>query len=324
MGRVGVTVEAGGGKTKKEIPMSHVTMKELLEAGVHFGHQTKRWNPKMKPYIFGARNGIYIVDLQKTVKMFRTACDFVTDTVAGGKSVLFVGTKKQARESVYEEANRCEQFYVHNRWLGGMMTNFQTIKQSIDRLNYLNTIENDGSINMFPKKERLKLGKERIKLDNNLGGIRLMSKLPGAVFIIDPKKESIAVREAKRLNIPIVAIVDTNCDPDDIDYVIPGNDDAIRAIRLIASRVANACLKGREQFEERAQAEADKSTEEESELAAAAAELKPGERKVISDGSEGPVVEIIRKTTADEAPAAETAVAENADTAPAEGENTGE
>jgi small subunit ribosomal protein S2 len=304
--------------------MSHVTMKELLEAGVHFGHQTKRWNPKMKPYIFGARNGIYIVDLQKTVKMFRTACDFVTDTVAGGKSVLFVGTKKQARESVYEEANRCEQFYVHNRWLGGMMTNFQTIKQSIDRLNYLNTIENDGSINMFPKKERLKLGKERVKLDNNLGGIRLMSKLPGAVFIIDPKKESIAVREAKRLNIPIVAIVDTNCDPDDIDYVIPGNDDAIRAIRLIASRVANACIKGREQFEERAQAEADKSTEEESELAVAAAELKPGERKVISDGSEGPVVEIIRKTTADEAPAAETAAAENADTAPAEGENTGE
>jgi small subunit ribosomal protein S2 len=318
-------VETGGGKTKnKEMKMSHVTMKELLEAGVHFGHQTKRWNPKMKPYIFGARNGIYIVDLQKTVKMFRNACQFITNTVAGGKSVLFVGTKKQARESVYEEANRCEQFYVHNRWLGGMMTNFQTIKQSIDRLNYLNTIENDGSINMFPKKERLKLGKERTKLDNNLGGIRLMSKLPGAVFIIDPKKESIAVREAKRLNIPIVAIVDTNCDPDDVDYIIPGNDDAIRAIRLITSRIANACLTGREQFEERAQAEADKSEEEETELAAAAAELKPGERKVISDGSEGPVVEIIRKTTPEEAPAAETAVAENADTASSEGENTGE
>jgi len=290
--------------------MSHVTMKELLEAGVHFGHQTKRWNPKMKPYIFGARNGIYIVDLQKTVKMFRNACDFITDTVAGGKSVLFVGTKKQARESVYEEANRCEQFYVHNRWLGGMLTNFQTIKQSIDRLNYLNTIENDGSINMFPKKERLKMGKERTKLDNNLGGIRLMNKLPGAVFIIDPKKESIAVREAKRLNIPIVAIVDTNCDPDDVDYLIPGNDDAIRAIRLITSRIANACVKGREHYEERAQAEADKSTEEESELAVAAAELKPGERKVISDGSEGPVVEIIRKTSGVEEAAAEPAVVE--------------
>jgi small subunit ribosomal protein S2 len=313
--------------------MSHVTMKELLEAGVHFGHQTKRWNPKMKPYIFGARNGIYIVDLQKTVKMFRNACDFITDTVAGGKSVLFVGTKKQARESVYEEANRCEQFYVHNRWLGGMLTNFQTIKQSIDRLNYLNTIENDGSINMFPKKERLKMAKERTKLDNNLGGIRLMSKLPGAVFIIDPKKESIAVREAKRLHIPIIAIVDTNCDPDDVDYIIPGNDDAIRAIRLITSRIANACMKGREHFEERARAEADKSTDEESELAAAAAELKPGERKVISDGSQGPVVEIIRKTTGTEPTAAETGVdqavadasaAEDADAAPNEGEATGE
>ncbi|MDJ0783910.1 MAG: 30S ribosomal protein S2 [Desulfosarcinaceae bacterium] len=312
--------------------MSHVTMKELLEAGVHFGHQTKRWNPKMKPYIFGARNGIYIVDLQKTVKMFRTACQFIIDTVASGKSVLFVGTKKQARESVYEEANRCEQFYVHNRWLGGMMTNFQTIKQSIDRLNYLNTIENDGSINMFPKKERLKLGKERTKLDNNLGGIRLMSKLPGAVFIIDPKKESIAVREAKRLNIPIVAIVDTNCDPDDVDYIIPGNDDAIRAIRLITSRIANACIAGREQFDERAQAEADKSTEEESELAVAAAELKPGERKVISDGSEGPVVEIIRKTTGAEETPAPSAAAETAaegsttdtDAKPSEGETTGE
>ena len=272
----------------------------------------------MKPYIFGARNGIYIVDLQKTVKMFRNACQFITDTVASGKSVLFVGTKKQARESVYEEANRCEQFYVHNRWLGGMMTNFQTIKQSIDRLNYLNTIENDGSINMFPKKERLKLGKERTKLDNNLGGIRLMSKLPGAVFVIDPKKESIAIREAKRLNIPIVAIVDTNCDPDDVDYVIPGNDDAIRAIRLITSRIANACLAGAEQFKERTQAEADKSGDEESELAVAAAELKPGERKVISDGTDGPVVEIIRKGTAAEAD--ESAEAE----ATTESESTGE
>ena len=275
--------------------MAYVTMKELLEAGVHFGHQTKRWNPKMKPYIFGARNGIYIIDLQKTVRMFKTAYDFVVDTVANGKSVLFVGTKKQARESVYEEANRCEMFYVHNRWLGGMLTNFQTIKKSIDRLNYLNTIENDGSINLFPKKERLKLGKERVKLDNTLGGIRNMGKLPGALFVIDPKNEAIAVREGRRLNIPIVSILDTNCDPDEVDYAIPGNDDAIRAIRLISARIADACLEGGRRREERKQAAVDKQNEEPSELETAAASLKPGERKIISDGSEGPIVEIIRK-----------------------------
>lgn len=276
--------------------MIYITMKELLEAGVHFGHQTKRWNPKMKPYIFGARNGIYIIDLQKTVRMFKVVYDFIVETVANGKSVLFVGTKKQARESIYEEANRCEMFYVHNRWLGGMLTNFQTIKQSIDRLNYLNTIQNDGSINLFPKKERLKLGKERVKLDNNLGGIRSMGQLPGAIFIVDPKSEAIAVREGKRLNIPITAIVDTNCNPDEIDYIIPGNDDAIRAIRLITSRIADACIEGKERLAERQQAEADKEIEEESEITAASAELEPGERKVISDGSEGPVVEITRKS----------------------------
>lgn len=276
--------------------MIYITMKELLEAGVHFGHQTKRWNPKMKPYIFGARNGIYIIDLQKTVRMFKVVYDFIVETVANGKSVLFVGTKKQARESIYEEANRCEMFYVHNRWLGGMLTNFQTIKQSIDRLNYLNTIQNDGSINLFPKKEILKLGKERVKLDNNLGGIRSMSQLPGAIFIVDPRSEAIAVREGKRLNIPVTAIVDTNCDPDEIDYIIPGNDDAIRAIRLITSRIADACIEGKERLAERQQAEADKEIEEESEITVASAELEPGERKVISDGSEGPVVEITRKS----------------------------
>ena len=276
--------------------MAYVTMKELLEAGVHFGHQTKRWNPKMKPYIFGARNGIYIIDLQRTVSMFKTAYDFIQDTVAEGKSVLFVGTKKQARESIYEEANRCEMFYVHNRWLGGMLTNFQTIRKGIDRLNYLNDIQNDESINLFPKKERLKLGKERAKLDNNLGGIRTMNGLPGAIFVVDPKNEAIAVREGRRLNIPIVAIVDTNCDPDEIDYIIPGNDDAIGAIRLITARVADACLAGKARYEEKMQAEADKEVEEESEIAVASAELKPGERKVISDGTAGPVVEIIRKT----------------------------
>jgi small subunit ribosomal protein S2 len=232
--------------------------------------------------------------------MFKTAYDFIMNTVAEGKSVLFVGTKKQARESIYEEANRCEMFYVHNRWLGGMLTNFQTIRQSIDRLNYLNEIQNDGSISVFPKKEQLKLAKERVKLDNNLGGIRTMNGLPGAIFVVDPKNEAIAVREGRRLNIPIVAIVDSNCDPDEIDYIIPGNDDAIRAIRLLTSRVADACVAGKARYEEKMQAEADKDVEEESEIATASAELKPGERKVISDGTEGPVVEIIRKTATDE------------------------
>jgi small subunit ribosomal protein S2 len=282
--------------------MAYVTMKELLEAGVHFGHQTKRWNPKMKPYIFGARNGIYIVDLQKTVRMFKTAYDFIVDKVATGKSVLFVGTKKQARDSIYEEANRCEMFYVHNRWLGGMLTNYQTIRQSIDRLNYLNNIQNDGSINLFPKKERLKLAKERAKLDNNLGGIRTMNGLPGALFVVDPKNEAIAVREGRRLKIPIIAIVDTNCDPDDVDYAIPGNDDAIRAIRLITARIADACLDGQERYAEKQQAEADKEVEDDSQVSAVGADLKPGERKVISDGTEGPVVEIIRRSTTESTP----------------------
>jgi small subunit ribosomal protein S2 len=271
-------------------------MKELLEAGVHFGHQTRRWNPKMKPYIFGARNGIYIIDLQKTVRMFRKVYDFVVDTVANGKPLLFVGTKKQARDSIYEEANRCEMFYVHNRWLGGMLTNFQTIRKSIDRLNYLNTIVNDDSITLFPKKEQLKLRKERLKLDNNLGGIRTMNGLPGGIFVVDPKNEAIAVREGRRLGIPIIAIVDTNCNPDDIDYIIPGNDDAIRAIRLITSRIADACIEGKERLEEKRQAEADKEVEDVSEVAAVSADLKPGERKVISNGTDGPVVEIIKKT----------------------------
>lgn len=302
--------------------MAYITMKELLEAGVHFGHQTKRWNPKMKPYIFGARNGIYIIDLSKTVKLFRNACDFIEKTVAQGKSVLFVGTKKQARESIYEEANRAEQFYVHNRWLGGMLTNFQTVKKSVDKLNYLNTIENDGSISLFPKKERLKLGKTRIKLDNTLGGIRSMTKLPGAIFIVDPKKEAIAVREGRRLGIPIIAIVDTNCDPDDVDHLIPGNDDAIRAIRLIASRIADACIEGKKRFDEKQQAEKDKAVDAESDMETASSDLKPGERKVISDGTDGPVVEIIRKGAAESD--GETATEEAATDEAASSENTGE
>lgn len=280
--------------------MAYLTMKELLEAGVHFGHQTKRWNPKMKPYIFGARNGIYIIDLQKTVRMFKTAYDFVVETVANGKSVLFVGTKKQAKESIYEEANRCEMFYVHNRWLGGMLTNFQTIKQGIDRLNYLNSIQNDGSINLFPKKERLKHEKLRVKLDSTLGGIRSMNGLPGAIFIVDPKNEAIAIQEGKRLRIPIVSIVDTNCDPDDVDYIIPGNDDAIRSIRLISSRIANACIEGKKRLNEKQQAESDKKTEDTVEAAGVKPELKPGVRKVISNGSDGPVIEIIRRAAPEE------------------------
>lgn len=320
--------DAGRKKAKekpreKEKDMAYISMKELLEAGVHFGHQTKRWNPKMKPYIFGARNGIYIIDLQKTVRMFRTVYDFIVDTVAKGESVLFVGTKKQARESVYEESNRCEMFYVHNRWLGGMLTNFKTIKQSIDRLNYLNTIENDGSIELFPKKERLKLGKERVKLDNTLGGIRNMTKLPGAMFIIDPKNETIAVREGRRLGIPIVAIVDTNCDPEDIDYIIPGNDDAIRAIRLISSRISDACIEGRELYEERKQASSDKQIEKDL-TADATDDLKPGERKVISDGSEGPVVEIIRRSTKEEISSEPETEAATVEETTAKAEDTGE
>ncbi|MCW7752640.1 30S ribosomal protein S2 [Desulfobotulus sp. H1] len=274
--------------------MAYVTMKELLEAGVHFGHQTKRWNPKMKPYIFGARNGIYILDLQKTVRMFRKAYDFVADVAAAGDSILFVGTKKQAREAIYEEANRAETYYVQNRWLGGMLTNFQTVKQSIERLKYLKDIQNDGSIELFPKKERLSMIKDQEKLEATLGGIQNMTRLPGCMFIVDPKNETIAVKEAKRLGIPTVAVVDTNCDPDDIDYPIPGNDDAIRAIRLIASRIADAYIEGRGRYEEKMHAVTDK---EEGEVSVSA-DMKPGERKVIADGSDGPVVEVIKKSTA--------------------------
>ena len=302
--KVDAGVEGGGGvKTRKnkEIEMAYVTIRELLEAGVHFGHQTKRWNPKMKPYIFGARNGIYIVDLQKTVRMFRDVYDFVVNTAASGKSILFVGTKKQARETIYEEANRAEMYYVHNRWLGGMLTNFQTIKKSIDKLKHYRTIENDGTINNYPKKERLKLSKERVKLEATLGGISEMSGLPGAIFIVDPKNESIAVSEAKRLNIPIVAITDTNCDPDDIDYMIPGNDDAIRSIRLLTSKIADACIEGRERLAEKRAADKDKGIEDEADINMAEKGDARGilnddmEKTILSDGSDGPIVEMIRK-----------------------------
>jgi small subunit ribosomal protein S2 len=225
--------------------MAALTMKELLEAGVHFGHQTKRWNPKMQKYIFGERNGIYIIDLQKTLKKFREAYGFVRDLAAQGGTMLFIGTKKQAQETVFEEAGRCGQFYVNQRWLGGTLTNFATIRKSIARLKKLEEMKETGEFERVPKKEALELDRERQKLEKALIGIKAMEQLPSAVFIIDPRKEKIAVAEAQRLGIPIVAIVDTNCDPTGIDYPVPGNDDAIRAVRLITSRVVDAILEGR-------------------------------------------------------------------------------
>jgi small subunit ribosomal protein S2 len=236
--------------------MAYLSMKELLEAGVHFGHQTRRWNPRMKPYIFGIRNGIYIIDLQKTVQLFKAAYDFVQEQVAQGKKVLFVGTKHQAKESVEEEAKRCGMFYVNNRWLGGTLTNFQTIKQSIEKLKTLEaTLEN--SSDKLPKKEVLQVKRKIAKLNKNLGGIKDMEEFPEVLYAVDPKREKIAVYEAKKLGLPIVAIVDSNCDPDEIDYVIPGNDDAIRAIRLITSRIADACLEGRQRYEKEIATEAE-------------------------------------------------------------------
>ena len=226
--------------------MSVVSMKQLLEAGVHFGHQTRRWNPKMAEYIFTERNGIYIIDLEKSVKKLEEAYSFVRELSAEGKNILFVGTKKQAQESVKEEAERAGAYYVNARWLGGMLTNFATIRRRIARLKQLRTMQEDGTFDLLPKKEVIKLNLEIEKLEKYLGGVKEMKKLPGALFIVDPRKERIAVSEAKKLNIPIVAIVDTNCDPDEIDYVIPGNDDAIRAVKLIASTMANAVIEGKE------------------------------------------------------------------------------
>lgn len=224
--------------------MAVISMKQLLEAGVHFGHQTRRWNPKMAEYIFTDRNGIYIIDLQRTVKKVDEAYFFVRDLIAEGKTILFVGTKKQAQEAVREEANRCGMFYVNQRWLGGTLTNFQTIRKRIDRLHELEKMESDGTFQVLPKKEVASLLHEKEKLEKFLGGIKEMKNLPGALFIIDPRKERIAVAEARKLGIPIVAIVDTNCDPDEIDYVIPGNDDAIRAVKLLTSKMADAVVEG--------------------------------------------------------------------------------
>ena len=226
--------------------MSVVSMKQLLEAGVHFGHQTRRWNPKMAEYIYMERNGIYIIDLQKTVKKLEEAYSFVRDVAANGQSILFVGTKKQAAEAVKEEASRVGMYYVNARWLGGMLTNFKTMRTRIDRLAQLKKMQEDGTFDMLPKKEVMKHMGEMEKLEKYLGGVKEMKKLPGAMFVVDPRKEHNAIAEARKLHIPIVAIVDTNCDPDDIDYIIPGNDDAIRAVKLIAGKMADAVLEGKQ------------------------------------------------------------------------------
>ena len=244
--------------------MSVISMKQLLEAGVHFGHQTRRWNPKMKQYIFTERNGIYIIDLQMTVKKIDEAYMFLRDLAAEGKSILFVGTKKQAQESIEAEAKRCEMFYVNQRWLGGMLTNFKTIQTRIARLKKIEQMEENGDFDLQPKKEVIGLIAEQEKLEKNLGGIKEMKKLPGALFVVDPRKEHIAVAEARTLGIPIVAIIDTNCDPDEVDFPIPGNDDAIRAVKLIAGKMADAVLEGKqgEQMTDAAVEETEKNEEE--------------------------------------------------------------
>ena len=242
--------------------MAIISMKSLLEAGVHFGHQTRRWNPKMAPYIFTERNGIYIIDLQKTVRKIEEAYMFVRNLSMEGKSLLFVGTKKQAQESIEQEAKRCNMFYVNRRWLGGMLTNYRTIRSRVDRLNEIDKMEATGQFELLPKKEVAKLTHEREKLNNNLGGIRDMKGLPGALFVVDPQMEAIAVAEARMLGIPVVAIVDTNCDPDLVDYVIPGNDDAIRAVKLISSKMADAVLEGKQGAQ--AESDADETDEDDS------------------------------------------------------------
>ena len=260
--------------------MANITMKELLEAGVHFGHQTKRWNPKMKEYIFGERNGIYIIDLQKTLKMFKEASKFVQDLTTEGRILLFVGTKRQAQDAIAEEAQRCSMYYVNQRWLGGLLTNWATIQKSIKRLKELDDMATDGRYELLPKKEVIKLERERKHLQANLAGIKELNRLPDAIFVIDSNKEQIAVREARKLGIPVVAVVDTNCDPSEVDYVIPGNDDALRAIRLFASKVADSVIEG-------AQAASDKQAAELSAAQyAAESAVAEGEGAAPAEGSQ--------------------------------------
>ena len=270
--------------------MTEISMKLLLEAGVHFGHQTRKWNPKMKPYIFGARNGIYIIDLQNTAELLKKAYSFIVRTVSEGGTVLFVGTKKQAQDSIVEEAERCGMFHVCNRWLGGTLTNFQTIRKSIDRLKELEEMKRDGSFGRYTKKEAMRMEKELAKLERSLGGIKDMDGLPSALFIVDTMKERIAVNEGKKLGIPIIAVVDSNGDPDDIDYVIPGNDDAIRSIRLLTSIITDACTEGHKEREEKLRAEEELEIKKEAELEEITKELEPTEEK-----KEGPEVIVIPK-----------------------------
>ncbi len=270
--------------------MATITMKELLEAGVHFGHQTKRWNPKMKEYIFGERNGIYIIDLQKTLKMFKEASKFVQELAADGKIVLFVGTKRQAQDAIAEEATKCGGFYINQRWLGGLLTNWVTVQKSVKRLKELDEMATDGRYDLLPKKEVIKLERERKHLQANLAGIKNMSRLPDAVFVIDSNKEQIAVREARKLGIPVVAVVDTNCDPSEVDYVIPGNDDALRAIRLFTSKISESIAEGSQLMSDKQIADMTAATEQaqardlqNAENAAAALELRAQEAAAASD-----------------------------------------
>ena len=273
--------------------MATITMKELLEAGVHFGHQTKRWNPKMKEYIFGERNGIYIIDLQKTLKMFKEASKFVQQLATEGKIVLFVGTKRQAQDAIAEEATKCGGFYINQRWLGGLLTNWVTVQKSVKRLKELDEMATDGRYELLPKKEVIKLERERKHLQANLAGIKNMSRLPDAVFVIDSNKEQIAVREARKLGIPVVAVVDTNCDPSEVDYVIPGNDDALRAIRLFTSKISESIAEGAQLMSDKQVADMTAATEQaqalelqQAEDAAAALELRSQEAAAASDMAE--------------------------------------
>ena len=262
--------------------MANITMKELLEAGVHFGHQTKRWNPKMKEYIFGERNGIYIIDLQKTLKMFKEASKFVQDLAAEGRIILFVGTKRQAQDAIAEEAQRCSMFYVNQRWLGGLLTNWVTVQKSVKRLKELDEMATDGRYDLLPKKEVIKLERERKHLQANLAGIKNMTRLPDAIFVIDSNKEQIAVRESRKLGIPVVAVVDTNCDPSEVDYVIPGNDDALRAIRLFTSKISESIAEGVHARDDKQMADVQAVAAAEPAIEAPGAEIEFAE--IVSDG----------------------------------------
>ncbi len=288
-------------KTREKV-MAYLSMKQLLETGVHFGHQTKRWNPKMKRYIFGARNGIYIIDLQQTVKMFRTAYDFIKDVTKNDGEVLFVGTKRQAQNSIEQAATRCAMGYVTNRWVGGLLTNFETVKKSIDKLNKLDELKEAGDSTGRTKKELLLLEKKRLRLEKNLGGLRKMKKLPKAIFVVDSRRELIGVKEAKKLGIPVVAIVDTNCDPDDIDFIIPGNDDAIRAIELFANTVADACLEGKTALEQELIKETEQKAEAEAAVAAAAAAEEQAAQAPVENAEEASAPVVEEKTTSKSAP----------------------